>query len=234
MNIVDKIKKLIKHEQSARKIGSIDEANKFAGKIQQLCIDHKISLASVESDDDVNASQRIGHEEATSGSRLRYARNARVPAEDNRLMQVVAKAHFCQALLVQHSNAIIVIGAQDDRAIAVAMFRFLSRTMKSLARLEKEKCRKARRSIRRFQPHFYWGLTVTVRKRYEEIRRKAESESTALVLVRADQLVKQYMESNFETESATHRKQPRINKTAYFAGVMHGGRVDLSTKVIEG
>jgi hypothetical protein len=40
--IIDLIKKLIRHERSARECSTAEEAAAFAAKIQQLCIEHKI------------------------------------------------------------------------------------------------------------------------------------------------------------------------------------------------
>jgi len=46
--ILEKLKKLIAHEQSARTIGNIHEAEAFASKIQDLLTTHKLSMSEVD------------------------------------------------------------------------------------------------------------------------------------------------------------------------------------------
>jgi len=225
--IIDKIKKLIKHQGGNR---TQEEAAAFAEKIQQLCIDHKIAAEQVRVDDEPE--EKIGEERVAAGAgrTLRYGDGARVPREDSSLMLAVAKAHFCEAILIPRTNTILVVGAEEDRAVVVEMFRFLVSTMKRLGRIEEEKTRRARRSVRKFKPYFYQGFTSAVHRRYRDMRET--SECTALV--RADALVKRYVESNYETVKVKSRKQPRINKNAYFAGVVAGRNVSLGTNVIGG
>src|SRR5688500_11087673 len=112
--IIDKIKKLIRHQGGNR---TVEEIAAFAAKINQLCIDHKISAEQVRIDDEPK--ETIGEERVAAGAgrTLRYGRGARVPREDSSLMLVVASAHFCHAILIPQSNLILVIGAEEDRAV---------------------------------------------------------------------------------------------------------------------
>jgi len=225
--IIDKIKKLIKHQGGNR---TAEETAAFASKIQRLLIDHKISADQVRVDDEPE--EKVGEERVRSGSySVRFGRGY-VPLEDNRMMRVVADTHFCRAIGLPGSNTILLIGAEEDRAVTVEMFRFLVSTMKRLARIEEEKTRRSRRSVRKFKTYFYSGFTSAVRRRYLEMREKADNQSTALV--RADALVKRYVEENYRTVESKPRKSARINKNGYFAGVYHGSKVDLGTNVIEG
>jgi hypothetical protein len=229
--IIEKIKKLIRHEQSARRCSTPEEAEAFAGKIHAMLLQHKISMSEVAVDDE-SAQQRVGQEEVRAGSySARYGRG-QVRREDNCLMRVVAEAHFCQAIGLPGSESILLVGEDQDRAVTVAMFRFLCSTMKRLARLEEENTRRARRSVRRFKPHFYLGFTGTVRRRY--IAMRAEADTTSTALVRADALVKRYVTANIKTEQVKPRKMGRVNKPGYYAGVVAGSRVDLGTNVLEG
>ncbi len=226
---IDKIKKLIRHEQSARHCSTPEEAAAFAGRIQELLIKHKISMSEVRVDNEPE-SEKVGEETVRAGYySVRYGRGY-VPLEDNRIMRVVAEAHFCQAIGLPGTNTILVVGEEQDRAVAVEMFRFLTSTMKRQVRLEEEKTRRARRSVRKFKPYFYLGFTLAVGRRYDKMRET--SECTALA--RADALVKRYIESNYQTVESKPRKQKRINKSGYFAGIYHGNKVDLGTGVLGG
>src|SRR6266478_9558555 len=95
--IIDLIKKLIRHERSARKCSTAEEASAFAAKIQQLCIDHKIEAEQLQVDDETER-QGIGEEVFSPYRRRWRGRGVYVSGEDSRLMHVVADAHFCQAI----------------------------------------------------------------------------------------------------------------------------------------
>jgi hypothetical protein len=227
--IIDKIKKLIRHEQSARQCSTPEEAAAFAGRISELLTRHKIERSEINLDEEPE--EKVGEQEVKTGRKLRYG-GGYVPLEDNCLMNVVATAHFCQAILLTGTNTMLIVGAEEDRAVVVAMFTFLRSTMKRLARREEEATRKRRLSVRKFKPHFYAGFTHAIRRRCEQLR-KTTVECTALV--RADALVKRYVAANHETESAKPRKfKGRLNRPGYFAGVVAGHNVDLSSNVLGG
>jgi len=228
--IIDKIKKLIRHEQSARSCSTKEEAAAFAAKIHELLAQHKINLSEVAVDDE-SAKAKVGEEEVQTGRKLRYG-GGYVPLEDNCLMNVIAKAHFCQAVLLAGTNVILVVGEEQDRAVVVEMFRFLLSTMKRLARIEEEVTRKKRLSVRKFKPYFYRGFTYAVWQRYDALQQK-ESECTALV--RANALVKAYVAEKHKTEEVkTRKRKGRHNRHGYFAGLHHGRQVDLGTNVMGG
>ncbi|HKO43360.1 MAG TPA: DUF2786 domain-containing protein [Pyrinomonadaceae bacterium] len=228
--IIDKIKKLIRHEQSARQCSTPEEAAAFATRVQELLIKHKIEMSQVSVDEEPETST-VGEETVRSGHySVRFGRGY-VPLEDSRLMRVVAEAHFCAAIGLPGTNTILLVGAEEDRAISVEMFRFLASTMKRQARAERAIYKQRRLSVRMFLPDFYRGFTNTVGRRYRELRQT----NACTALVRADALVKRYVESNYETvESQPRKRKGRINRNGYFAGVVAGSQVDLGTNVLGG
>jgi sugar phosphate isomerase/epimerase len=48
MKIIEKLKKLIRHEQSARTIGNLGEAENFAARIQELLDAYNLSLSDID------------------------------------------------------------------------------------------------------------------------------------------------------------------------------------------
>ena len=230
--IIDLIKKLIRHERSARKCSTPEEAAAFAAKVQQLCIDHKIAAERISVDDETTANAaRIDHEKFATSRSARFGYGVSVRGEDSRLMQIIARAHFCKALSVIQSNCILIVGEEQDRAVCIEMFQYLRSTMRIAAIREEDIQRKRRRTVRRF---FYWfclGFVQTIEKRYAQLRAAADNTTTALV--RADALVKQYVAENFETvESKPRRTKGRMNLEAALAGMRHGHAVSLSKNVV--
>lgn len=49
--IIEKLRKLIAMEQSARSIGSLAEAEAFASKVQELLSKHKLEMSEIELDE---------------------------------------------------------------------------------------------------------------------------------------------------------------------------------------
>lgn len=193
--IIDKIKRLIRYERSARKTAGT------SGKIRQLLTAHKIEIS-----------------QATTS--IEFVPDSRMAWQKVRLGD-----HVHQTVVFQ--------GA--PRRIAPSWLRCfdsLLGTMKRLARVEEELTRKKRLSVRRFKPYFYSGFTHAVNRRYEALR---AVDVECVALVRADALVKRYVEENHETEESKPRKsKKRVNRNGYFAGVVAGSQVDLGTNVLEG
>ena len=89
--ILDKIKKLMKLQQSAEKIGSIEEAETVACKIQELLASHNLSADAIDMTEE-KMTNCVGEEEfsyhcGTSGVNWRL-----------NLMGVIAKYNFCRCI----------------------------------------------------------------------------------------------------------------------------------------
>jgi hypothetical protein len=93
--IIERIKKLIRHEQSARKCSTPEEAAAFAARIQELLIRHKIEMSEIDLSE-ADGDPGLGEERVATGRSFRYGRGARVQLADNILMSAVAEAHFCE------------------------------------------------------------------------------------------------------------------------------------------
>jgi hypothetical protein len=230
--IIDKIRKLIRHEESARKCSTPEEAAAFAARIQRLLFSHKIKMSDIDLGDSEESDAGLGEERVATGRGFRYGRGARVRTEDNILMSAVAEAHFCEAIILRDSNVIFIIGGEADRAVTAAMFRFLCSTMTQQSRLAKMRAQKFRLSVRRFDSYFAAGFVTAVRRRYKEMR----AVNDCAVLIRSDQLVKAYVNEKYQPNPApkTRKHKGRINRNGYFAGVAAGHQVDLGTNVLGG
>jgi hypothetical protein len=232
--IIDKIRKLIAHERSAREIGSIDEAAAFAARIQQLLFEHKLSMSEIEMAEDAPRSPVGEGVHWTSPERIPVRRRA------DRWYQLlflhVAEAHFCKGISAAGYNYIYLIGREEDRAIAVEMFRYLLPTMKRLASSERRLRKANRRSVRNFTNSFYRGFITAIYWRYSEARRQADqTESTALVLSRSDdEAQSKAAELHPDRFRAPKRRLNRINSAARRLGWQRGNEVSLSPNVMNG
>lgn len=226
--IIDKIKKLIRHERSAREVSTPEEAAAFAAKIQQLCIDNKIEAEQVNVDNEPERGAAIGDEGYSTG-REKKQYWSRVSGEDNRLMYVVAKAHFCSAFANTGTNIITLVGEEQDRAVCKAMFEYLREAMRRGASVARQAQLKQRRTVRQFRRDFCYGFTAAISERYEQMR--AAADNTTMALVRADALVKAYVDSKFKVKTRENALDGRKNWAAMNAGMKHGEEVSLATNV---
>ena len=120
--IVEKLRKLVEHERSARGIGNLEEAETFAAKIQELLVRHKLEMSDVEyraeEEDEPVLKEFIPAEEWTGvSSTLRLKNWIGI------LVATVAKANFCQA--VRSGKGIYLVGRQSDREASKLMFQYL-------------------------------------------------------------------------------------------------------------
>src|ERR1700761_2749207 len=102
--IHDKIAKLIAHEESARSIGSLSEAEAFAAKIQDMLITHKMSLSDIEREAEEH-NDVISEEDVRAKDVGLITRN-RPQNEMGTLAHVIASAYFCRVVTYSYSNTL--------------------------------------------------------------------------------------------------------------------------------
>ena len=115
-NMPELIQKLIAHEQSARAIGNLAEAEAFATKIADLMFRHNLSMSDVE----IKQQER---DEPIDKEFVRMGGNRALWME--MLASAVATACFCRHRIVLGSDTQVFIGRTSDRAAASALFRHL-------------------------------------------------------------------------------------------------------------
>lgn len=229
--LVDKIRKLIAHEQSAREIGNIAEAAAFAERIQQLLIAHKLSITEIEAND--SAEPDAVTEEIFWTTPERFPLRKRIDPNFELLFNVVVKNHFCECISQKGYNMIFLIGREADRAVAIEMYLYLLATMRRLCSAERKALKRARRSVRNFRSSFYRGFIGAIASRYEAMRR-THGESTALVLRRSEEEARaKVAELHPNQIKRPFSKRDRVNRAALMAGVTRGHEVSLTASVIK-
>lgn len=155
--IVEKIRKLIAHEQSARSIGNLAEAEAFAAKIQALMLDYKLSVDDVELQADP-----LGDEQAAAA---RPARSAQTWSY--RIAAAVARAFFCRAISHRGSNAVTFAGRSMDRAMAADMWRFLTNVATSFFTKDLPALKKLRRNMspHKLRDRYLQGFAIAIASR---------------------------------------------------------------------
>lgn len=124
MAILQKVEKLICHEVSARKLGSIAEADAFAAKARQLLSQHRVERIGT---------TRRGSEHGEVDSQAVTAQQAGISPARNRqewserLASAVAAAFHCTLMIQSGSNTVVFRGQGRDRATAAQLYSELAK-----------------------------------------------------------------------------------------------------------
>lgn len=116
--ILNKLKKLMNHEKSARHLGNIAEAEAFAAKIQKILLTHHLTLdhSGNHQTDEPIAHRVVPAEEAE----LRPRKSREEWTE--RLADAIARNFLCRLLLLPNSNTVVFVGRRTEREAAAAMY----------------------------------------------------------------------------------------------------------------
>jgi hypothetical protein len=120
--IVEKLRKLVEHERSARSIGNLEEAETFAGKIQELLLRHKLEMSDVEYRAE-EEKEPVLKEFIPAEEWSRVSATLRLQSWIGILVAAVAKANFCNA--VRSGKGICLLGRASDREACKLTFRYL-------------------------------------------------------------------------------------------------------------
>jgi len=229
------LSKLMTHEQSARKIGSIAEAEAFAGKIQQLLIDHKLSMSDVKASDVKPAETPIG-EHTVRADALGYGNVKKRWDYLCYLSSIVAEAHFCRTMVSKGMGTIWFVGKEEDRRLAEEIFRYLAILGIELG----SKALRAYTGLDERWPYlksFYIGYAGAISSRYREQQAKAEATSTqAIVLFKTTREALSLYVNQRCTRAKARRGRARSNGSydGWAHGTAAGSSVALSGKTLEG
>ena len=251
-NIIDRIKKLIAHERSARSIGSTAEAESFAELIQKLLVKHKLSMTEVEIES-LDKNDPIGH--STAGLNTK-----RTKKWDEVLASGIAGGFFCKVLLRaggEQNCAFIFIGRESDRNAAKEMFQYLAslapkfakaftdRIMPNVKQIVEQELEaqgrsyaEARKALRQAttmaRRDFLLGFVVAICKRLESSRQYLESDATRSakgIILRDRLVIEGYAEQQFKLGADHIIAAPKLGiPAAGAAGYRAGMAVGMSAR----
>lgn len=128
--LIQRIKKLLKHAESAKAIGSLKEAEMFMSKAIELMTKHNIERFTVES-----------VEEKTGDEFRNYAYSERLSFADKhqgwqwkmRLLNVITDFNFTSYTFNTNSKTFTVYGNMENADITVWLYNFMSIALYNLA-----------------------------------------------------------------------------------------------------
>lgn len=222
--ILDTIKKLIKHEESARKIGSTNEAEMFAAKVHELLVKHNLELK------DINLNEQ---EKNPVSEILRSFGNMdeKTFQKAGMLINLLAQTHFCMAVRIMNSHNIRIIGRPENVAVCSEIFSFLFGAMRSLTHKQYAVYRASNgpQSKEKFELGFTFGFCTAIAER---LRKQMQTSEVTAIVLRDESLIKDYLNKKGTIIKHQNVKAQRFSNDGYFAGQKYGSEIEINGRVL--
>lgn len=183
--VLRKLKKMQAHEESARKIGSTQEAEAFAQAIQRLLAQYQISMTEVQFTEHLE--QEAVDKEMIEWEDYGFKFKRRRTYWIEELSHMVCKAYGCRFLIHPGTNCISVVGRNPNRQVAAYVIGTLTYAADRISYLEHEKYRiRMERegrvgAARGYRASFLEGMIRRLGQRLEEELNPKTEDCTALV-----------------------------------------------------
>lgn len=213
------LRKLKAHQESAQEIGSVAEAEVFAMKISEILVKHKLEMSEVDQVI-VNEVDPIDEQYTNAQSLGIKSRRKRIAWQEE-LAGIISVAHFCRVLVAPRTNSLWWVGRASDRQVCIFLFTVIARQVESYVDKEYRRRYSSARyhsnenSVRGWRAGFYKGLNERLRERFLQKRRstiwgamfsnmdaarwrnKGGQERALVVLHRADETVGEYIKQRY-------------------------------------
>lgn len=236
-NVIDKLRKLISHSESARAIGSIAEAEAFAARAQELLTRHKLDMTDLEFDAS-EAEEPILSEMVDGGELLGLPDKMRTDRWLAILISGIAESNFCK-VLTGRGNRFVIVGKESNRQTTLALFKYLSEACREIAPREARKADFApinifqhkRQTRKSFVSGFKLGFAVSICGRLRVKKLELQAGAQAQGLIRLDQMERatsKTFKELFPKTSHPSTQEPK-NKTGFVAGKAYGAAVGINS-----
>jgi len=233
-NIIEKIKKLIKHQQSAEKIGSLNEANAFASKIQKMLNEYNLSMKDITLEE---LEEKI----------IQDFMSCRVPSVSKTLgyfvMYPIAKYNYCRIYLA--GDNMCIVGTKENIEVCKYIYDFC---LNNFVRIGKDEFKKENLQIGvdTYLRNFLQGAATGLELKFKNERKLQETENLiesgvsmsqvenstsclSLVIQKNDKAVANYVENNMSTKKGRSKS---IKKDGTFLkGVQAGQNIKINKAI---
>lgn len=104
--IIDKIKKLVKKQESAEELGSVAEAEAFAAKIQVMLNKYNVSMSKIKTEEEIK--EDVSDE-------VMKAKIPSIGGKSNfQIMFAIARNNWCKAYMYGGATNMIIIGSREN------------------------------------------------------------------------------------------------------------------------
>jgi hypothetical protein len=222
--VIDLVRKLFAKAESAKEIGSAEEAAAFASKANDLLLQHKLEMTELELEDEADTDPfgRVDQSvRAWGGVQQKWSAWLAVS---------LARAHFCEIVFDvervrwrrKRTGTISLFGRQSDRQIAAFLIETLHREAKRLASAA------VRGGAHR--PSFLWGFTDAVQQRLEDRLQHVKQQGGQYAVVRLQDLNQQleaYVADSYGPTRTARSRVSMVDTQSYAQGRAAGAAVGI-------
>lgn len=211
--IIEKLRKLIEHEKSARQLGSMAEAEAFTSKIQELLMAYNLELAHITPEEEAEEGE-IG-QEFVRGEDFGGGYGSRRVDWLEHLASAVARNCFCKSLIVTGSNTQVFVGLPLNRSSAIQTFKYLAGAAQQIANTDLEifklsagylvswdKRSEARLWKRSFPIGFASAISSRVAKTRKDLTSGSEGDAGLVLVKKTEESIAAWMEDNVTRKPA--------------------------------
>lgn len=198
--IIQRIKKLKAHAESAKEIGSIEEAALFAAKMEELMVEYNITMMQVDHAKEFTKDE-FAHWQYTEG--ISYKDSQANFGWRLNLVRVICKYNFCSHVINSGKKQFFVYGHADNVDTVVWLYNYLSIGLMRLAQSEWNRIGKSTGYSSRvvFLKEFLYGAGYGIDSKLEEQRKANQkmNEYSSLILYNKNALVR-YIGNKFGSQ----------------------------------
>lgn len=229
--IIDKIRKLMMHSESARELGSIAEAEAFASKAQKLLAEHNLSKADITVEEAKKEVVHVSMPAKVKGVGGRSAFN---------IMAVIAEFNWCKAYTMGNAshNKMIIVGSPENIEVCEYIHTQVTNALVAVGKRDYKKYKDDFEPdwtrdkpvgqdtfLRTFLAGASSGLREKLRSEREEFVKQNES-STAIIRTN-DIVISDYVTETWGGTGTGRRQSYNHEAGAYGAGRTAGKNVSV-------
>lgn len=189
-SVIERIKKLLAHSDSAKSIGSQAESEAFAAKAAEIALQHKLEMSEIEFAAEAEADP-IDGEYVNTADLLGQRKTRNRSAWQQGLVSALCYANSCRLLVVVGSKTVRLVGSKADREIVKYLFTTLGRQGERLAnKWAREQAARTWRDVewqeqaRGTKRDFLLGFVRGIREKLAEQRKSTLAEAGQYAVVR--------------------------------------------------
>ncbi len=233
-NVINKIRKLLRLQFNAEKIGSTGEAYQAAKMVRKLLMDYNLSMGD------------IGNEkEESGGARMKESEDmTTVDKYGNHwkkaLLHTIAVNNLCDVYTRTYNQKMFIIGAEENVVVVKEFYDYLLKVFRRLvierfnetqneAMLQGQRYTEKGRNL--FMRSYLEGVSVGLQENYDSM--KPTSEETALVVCHQS-MIKDFLfnQGKYRMDKTKHRQHRReVLGEAYDQGQEDGRKVNLNKQL---
>lgn len=227
--IVEKLKKLMRLQEGAKKIGSEGEANAAAAAISRLLTQYNLSLMDINPEERKEAIQiqRTGHIsfKDTYGTWKRL------------LMNVLCEFNYCKTFLISGQTNMVVVGTEANTSTVIYLYDMLRSIFRKLAPVRYDEFATGKRGVirtekykRKYIASYLNGCAYGLKEKLTLEAAANEVQEKSLVVCH-NQLIKEYMSNYSTVERQATKTRKKDIVTAFYSGYCDGKNTSINKAI---